>query len=165
MRPLEISELQGQGGEKMDIQNINALTESAKTSRQNTTQTQVKEFQDYLDAFSEKSIAEDTSPARTCGNIKDVQPIPFVNMTSPQKEMVEKVDSVLNLFETYARNLSNPAKSLKELEPALLNMKQAAERLSKENLRYADKALSQLVNNIQVAASIEHFKFQRGDYL
>jgi hypothetical protein len=151
----------------MDIQNINALTQSAKISRQNGTQTQVKEFQDYLDAFSEKSIADDTSHVKTCGNIKDVQPIPFVNMPSPQKEMVEKVDLVLDLFETYAQNLSNPSKSLKEIEPALLNMKQAAERLSKENLFHENKGsdLSQLVNNIQVTASVEYFKFQRGDYI
>jgi len=151
----------------MDIQNINAVTQSAKTSGQNIAQAQVKEFQDYLDAFSEKTIADDTSQIKQSGNIQDVQPIPFVNMTSPQKEMVEKVGSVLDLFETYALNLNNPNKTLKDIEPALLHMKQAADRLNSENILHKDKgsSLSQLVNNIQVTASVEYFKFQRGDYI
>jgi hypothetical protein len=156
----------GQGGENMDIQNINTINQSAKTSRQNSTQAQVKEFQDYLDAFSEKTIADDTSPVKPAGNIQNVQPIPFVNMTSPQKEIVEKVGSVLGLFETYAMNLRNPDKTLKDIEPALLRMKHAADRLNKETLLHEDRgSLSQLVNNLQVTASVEYFKFQRGDYI
>jgi hypothetical protein len=150
----------------MDIQNINTLTQSAKTSRQNSTQTQVKEFQDYLESFSEKSIS-DKSHVKPSGNIQEVQPIPFVNMTSPEKEFVEKVGSVLDLFENYALNLSNPNKTLKDIEPTLFNMKQAADRLNKENVlnEMKENSLSQLVNNIQVAASVEYFKFQRGDYI
>jgi len=156
-----------QGGEKMDIQNINALTQSAKISRQNAAQVQVKEFQEYLDAFSEKTTASEPSPKKPSGNIQKVQPIPFVNMASPQKEMVEKVGSVLDLFETYALNLKDPNKTLKDIEPALLNMKQAADSLYKEDFLHADKGnhLSQLVNNLQVTASVEYFKFQRGDYV
>jgi len=151
----------------MDIQNINILSQPAKTSRQNTTQAQVKEFQDYLNDFSEKAITDEKSHVKPSGNIQDVQPIPFVNMTSPQQEMVEKVGSVLDLFETYAMNLRNPNKTLKEIEPELLNMKQAAERLYTENVLHENKSsnLSQLVNNIQVAASVEYFKFHRGDYI
>jgi len=149
----------------MDIQNINTFNQSAKISRQNTTQAQVKDFQDYLDAFAEKTIADDRSPVKPSGNIQNVQPIPFVNITSPQKEMVEKVGSVLGLFETYAHNLRNPDKTLKDIEPALLNMKQAADKLYKDNLLHEDRGLSQLVNNIQVTASVEYFKFQRGDYI
>jgi hypothetical protein len=151
----------------MDIQNINALTQAAKTSRQNSAQAQVKEFQEYLDAFSEKTKTSETSQLKPSGNIQNVQPMPFVNMASPQKEMVEKMGSVLDLFETYALNLSDPNKTLKDIEPTLLNMKQAADSLYKENFLHSDKGnqLSQLVNNLQVTASVEYFKFQRGDYI
>ena len=159
-------EIQGQGGEKMDIQNINALAQSAKTSRQNSTQTQVKEFQDILESFSEKTISEKPL-VKPRESIQDVQPIQYVNMASSQDEIVEKVGSVLELFENYAQNLSNPNKTLKDIEPALLNMKQAADKLYKVNVFNEDRGdkLSQLVNNIQVTASVEYFKFQRGDYI
>jgi len=151
----------------MDIQNINSLGQSAKITRQESVQSQAKEFQDYLDSFSEKTVAAHSSHVKPSGNIQDVQPVPFVKMTSPQREIVEKVDSVLDLLDTYVLNLKNPNKTLKDIEPALLDMKQAADRLYKEHHLHEDKGshLTQLVNNLQVTASVEYIKFQRGDYI
>ncbi|ETR70668.1 MAG: hypothetical protein OMM_08651 [Candidatus Magnetoglobus multicellularis str. Araruama] len=151
----------------MDIQNINALSQSAKISRQNSTDSHSTEFQTYLDAFSEKPVHNDSNPVKPSGNIHEVQTVQFVNMVSPREAVAEKVGSVLDLFERYSQDLKNPNKTLKDIEPALLTMKHAADNLNKDKNVQGEKShsLTQLINNLQVAASVEYFKFQRGDYI
>jgi len=150
----------------MEIQNIDAINQSAKTTRQKQTDGPPKDFQACLDSFNNK-VQEKTTDIKQTGSLCNVQAIPFMNIASPQKDMAEKVSSVLDLFETYSRDLQNPNKTLKEIEPTLVNMKQAAERLYKENTlnNETGDTISQLINNLQVSASVEYFKFQRGDYL
>jgi hypothetical protein len=150
----------------MDIQNINSAVQSAKTTRQETTDSQSAGFQSYLDAFSEK-IQNEPSSIKPYPQVCNVQEVPFINIQSQNGEMFDKVHSVLNLFEDYSKDLQNPNKTLKEIEPALMNMKQAAEKLYKENALNAEanQSLSQMINNLQVTASVEYFKFQRGDYI
>jgi len=150
----------------MDIQNINALTQSAKSTRQKSTDDACpSQFQTYLDQFSGKSVQENAPKAQSPGNISNVQPIPFINITTPQQEMAEKVDSVLDLLDTYSQDLKNPNKTLKEIEPALLNMKQAAEKLYNEHQEGNSQELTQFISQLHMTASVEYFKFQRGDYI
>ncbi|MBF0450764.1 MAG: hypothetical protein HQK75_08695 [Candidatus Magnetomorum sp.] len=150
----------------MNIQNINAVSQPEKSTRQKSTDAHSTEFQSYLDAFSEK-IQDNPVNVKPSGNVCSVQTVPFIKMPEPHKEMVAKVNSVLDLFETYSNDLHDSNKTLKEIEPVLLNMKQATEKLYKENALNAEagNTLSQLINNLQVTASVEYFKFQRGDYL
>ncbi|KPA09044.1 hypothetical protein MHK_010734 [Candidatus Magnetomorum sp. HK-1] len=151
----------------MEIQNINTISQSAKTTRQKSTDENQTDFQSCLDACNNKIQDKSTADVQISGNVCNIQTIPFMNITSPQKEMAEKVSSVLDLFEVYSQDLQNPNKTLKEIEPTLLNMKQAAERLHKENTLSGEtgSSISQFINNLQVTASVEYFKFQRGDYL
>jgi len=150
----------------MDIQNINAISQPEKSARQKSTETSTVGFQSYLDAFSDK-LQRNSSAVEASPHMCNVQSVPFINMPPQQKEMVDKVSSVLDLFENYSNELQNSNKTLKEIEPTLLNMKQAAEKLYKENALNTEKSqtLSQLINNLQVTATVEYFKFQRGDYL
>ncbi|MBN1843512.1 MAG: hypothetical protein JW883_14680 [Deltaproteobacteria bacterium] len=80
---------------------------------------------------------------------------------------LQRASNLLDLMEEYAQALSNPRKTLRSIEPIVLRMQQALKGLDVQSLSYqrGNDELARLVNQISVTASVEAFKFQRGDYI
>lgn len=96
---------------------------------------------------------------------------PAVNMirfTSENtvSEMANKTDSLLGLLENYSRELENPEKSLRELEPMISEIRQNAEDLLAQAQESGpEPGIRRLAGQAAATANIEYIKFQRGDYI
>lgn len=81
---------------------------------------------------------------------------------------IEKnTDSLLTLLDQYAKELGDPGKSLKDIEPLVQGIKEGADVLeaSVQNATQADSALKSLAKESAVLANVEYMKFMRGDYV
>jgi hypothetical protein len=89
------------------------------------------------------------------------------NLLEGKANVLNQGDKILNLLEDYGRVLTDPAMTLKEIEPLV-------ERIEKEvslfevdaaEVGHDDKALDRLTRDLAVTAQVALFKFRRGDYL
>jgi hypothetical protein len=74
---------------------------------------------------------------------------------------------ILDLLEEYSQALNNPRMTLKGIEPIVTRIEQELKALdvqSGNNVAQNDE-LASIINEIAVTASVEAFKFQRGDYI
>jgi hypothetical protein len=74
---------------------------------------------------------------------------------------------ILDLLEEYSQALSNPDMTLKGIEPIVTRIGHKLKGLdvqSGDNV-VQDDELASIINEIAVTASVEAFKFQRGDYI
>ncbi len=100
-------------------------------------------------------------------------PLGEIDMTSFNKISVsptvvsEKTDILLSLIETYTAELSDPSKTLKELEPLIRKVRDSANELSEqaELLNPENSDLKRIAQQSAVTANVEYIKFNRGDYL
>jgi len=67
-------------------------------------------------------------------------------------------------MEKYAQALRDPKRTLKSIEPLVSQIGTEIQGLKVQG-REQDAGLSKLVNDIAVTATVEAFKFQRGDYV
>lgn len=84
-----------------------------------------------------------------------------------QTVYVDKTSRVIDLMDKYASSLSNPRKTLKDIEPELKRFIEEAQSLHEEyvNSGNADTELEQIMEDLLRAARLEGVRFQRGDYL
>ena len=82
-------------------------------------------------------------------------------------DLAEKADQALQSLDRYSEKLGDASVSLKNLEPALQQLKEDAGRLIEEaeNSPYSDSDLKRIAQEFAVTARTEYIKFQRGDYL
>ena len=81
---------------------------------------------------------------------------------------VEKnTDQLLTLLDQYSRDLSDPTKSLKDIEPLVKDLKMEADLLSEtvKNDDQSSPVLKTLAEQSAVLANVEYEKFIRGDYV
>jgi len=150
----------------MEIKTIQGIQETEIFSRQKLSGQAKGGFQQCLDQLSKKNMVQGTTPfASTL--LPEIQPIPYLSIETNQTVMMEKANKMLDLIDKYAQELGNPMKTLKEIEPTLSTLKNESEKLYKEYIAGSgdDKTLKEMLNSIQVAANVEYFKFQRGDYI
>ena len=83
-----------------------------------------------------------------------------------QADIFNRVEQLLDLLEDYRRHLSRPGTGLKTLDELVQkldgqrrSLAPAVDELSE------DDGLKTILNESLVAASVEIFKFNRGDYL
>jgi len=79
---------------------------------------------------------------------------------------IKKVESFLDLLETYTRALSDPANNLKDIDPLVTSLENEKEKLTAlgESLPEGD-GLKEIVNQAVIHSTVEILKFNRGDYL
>jgi hypothetical protein len=79
---------------------------------------------------------------------------------------IKKVESFLDLLETYTRALSDPEKNLKDINPLVMSLESEKEKLTAlgESLSEGD-GLKDIVNQAVIHSTVEILKFNRGDYL
>lgn len=81
--------------------------------------------------------------------------------------VLQRAYDILDLLEKYSGALSNPEMTLKGIEPIVTRIEQKLKGLdvqSGDNIAQNDE-LASIINEIAVTASVEAFKFQRGDYI
>lgn len=84
----------------------------------------------------------------------------------PQK-YAGKLETSLDLLESYAALLNNPEKTLKQASELLDQVLDQIQGLEKElkSANAPDSDISQILNQILTTASLEKIKLDRGDYL
>lgn len=82
-------------------------------------------------------------------------------------EILKRSERVLGLLEEYANGLNDTNKTLKDIEPLVVSIKEEAdsiERESQDKLQH-DKELERFIKELSVTANVAMFKFHRGDYI
>lgn len=93
-----------------------------------------------------------------------------VGMTSPvdnRIELIKQGDKLLNLLDNYARELADPNRKLKDIDPLVNRIQKEVSRIessTSDNI-YKDKELEKIIKDLAVTANVAAYKFHRGDYL
>jgi hypothetical protein len=96
-----------------------------------------------------------------------------INPTNPQTprditgDILKESDKILNLLDDYARELADPGKTLKDIEPLVESIKQEVGIIESEvsGKLHTDKHLEKLIKDLAVTSNVAMFKFHRGDYI
>ena len=89
------------------------------------------------------------------------------NLLEGKVNVLKQGDKILNLLDDYGRVLTDPAMTLKEIEPLVERIEEEVSLFEVEAAQggYDDKALDRLTEDLAVTAHVALFKFRRGDYL
>lgn len=81
--------------------------------------------------------------------------------------IVDRTSRAIDLLETYSEALSDPQKTLRDIEPELAAFVNETESLYDEYLEtgHDDPRLKRVMEDIVRTARLEGIRFQRGDYL
>ena len=96
-----------------------------------------------------------------------------INATTPQTpvdskaHVLEHSDKILTLLDNYARDLIDPAKTLKDIEPLVNSIENEVSLVEAEaaDKTHNDKDLARFIKDLAVTANVAAFKFHRGDYI
>lgn len=81
--------------------------------------------------------------------------------------LVDRTSRAIDLLETYSKALSDPQKTLRDIEPELTAFVNETESLYDEYLQtsHDDPQLKSVVEDLLRTAKLEGIRFRRGDYL
>ena len=87
--------------------------------------------------------------------------------TGGKADVLEHGNRILNLLDDYARDLGNPQKTLKHIEPLVQTIKKEASLIEDEASEKVqnDSELERFIKDLTVTANVAAFKFNRGDYV
>jgi hypothetical protein len=96
-----------------------------------------------------------------------------INGTAPSNPQEGKANvlkqggKILNLLDDYGRVLTDPAMTLKEIEPLVERLEEEVSlfEVAATEGGYDDQALDRITQDLAVTAHVALFKFRRGDYL
>ncbi len=111
---------------------------------------------------------KDTSETEKTGNrpLGEIHALPLNPVEDLSNDFQDMTNQLLDLLESYARDLGNPDKTLREIEPKAKALKKEAEELmEKAEKSPHDKALHKIATESAMTANIEYIKFNRGDYI
>lgn len=81
--------------------------------------------------------------------------------------LVDRTSRAIDLLETYSKALSDPQKTLRDIEPELTAFVNETESLYDEYLQtsHDDPQLKSVMEDLLRTAKLEDIRFRRGDYL
>lgn len=81
--------------------------------------------------------------------------------------VIEHGDKILNLLDDYARQLTDPGKTLKDIGPLVDRIENEVRLIETEAAAkvHDDKELETIIKDLSVTANVAVLKFQRGDYI
>jgi hypothetical protein len=87
--------------------------------------------------------------------------------TESKADVLERSDKILNLLDDYARGLTDPGKTLKDIEPLVEGIKKEVRLIEAGAVDslHNDKDLERFIKDLAVIANVAVFKFHRGDYI
>ena len=82
-------------------------------------------------------------------------------------DIIKNGDKILTLLEDYTRELADPAKTLKDMEPLVKIIEKEANLIQAKcaDIVHNDKALGKIIKDLAVTANVAVYKFHRGDYI
>ena len=82
-------------------------------------------------------------------------------------EVVENGEKILSLLDTYADALTDPSKTLKDIEPLVQSIEEKVGHIEKEAADQipVNDELNGIIKDLAVTANVALFKFHRGDYM
>ncbi len=149
------------------INDISGLQQSVPAHKPNRQQ-ESGDFQKVFHQALESHSTSDSSTVKSnaLGEIRlpVFHPVEEVNGT-----LVDQTNSLLTLLDNFAQALGDPSRSLKEIESMVTDLKKNADALSKrvgsQDGRQEGDALQQIAKESAMTASLEYYKFYRGDYI
>ena len=124
-------------------------------------------FKQSLEAAQAKKSAdaEPTQSLKPLGEIAAAT-LPQLQTLTPAG-VAQKTDKLLDLLDNYTREIGDPDKTLKDIEPLIDTIKKDASQLlaEAENALPADGELKRIAREAAVTANVEYLKFYRGDYI
>lgn len=99
--------------------------------------------------------------------LTEINPTNLQTPRGANVDILKQSDKVLDLLDDYARELADPAKTLRDIEPLVESIKQEVgiiESVGSDKF-HNDKDLERLIKDLAVTANVAMFKFHRGDYI
>ena len=99
--------------------------------------------------------------------INEINSLTMPTSMGGKADVIKQGDKILNLLDDYTRELTDPAKTLKDMGPLVKNIEKEVRVIEAE---YADeiqndKALERIIKDLAITASVAVYKFHRGDYI
>lgn len=121
----------------------------------------------FEQVLARSETSRETSPTQAASALGEIQSVGFRINDSHVDPLESGTDVLLNKLDTYAKALSDPGRTLKDIEPLLMDIKQEAEQLQ-EAIQSADQdqnSLKSVAEQSTLLAQVEYQKFIRGDYV
>jgi len=101
------------------------------------------------------------------------QKLTEIHSTTPQtsldckRDVLNQSDKILHLLDDYARELTDPAKTLKDIEPLVESIRKEVNSIEAEAAEkvYNDNELERIIKDLTITANVAISKFHRGDYV
>ncbi|MBU2621867.1 MAG: hypothetical protein KKD92_06075 [Proteobacteria bacterium] len=99
--------------------------------------------------------------------LSEVNSIASPTSADPKTDLLDHSDKVLDLLDDYAKELGNPLKTLKEIEPIVSRIEKEVDLIESKaaGIVHQDREFERFVRDLSVTAQVAVLKFQRGDYL
>ena len=84
-----------------------------------------------------------------------------------KEELLGHSSKILSLLDDYARELTDPTKTLRDIAPLVESIKEEVSLFEDETMNRAplDNELEGLIKDLVVTSNVAIFKFYRGDYI
>lgn len=146
---------------------ITHITEGINAPKQqNVKKTDTQGFKKALDAALEgKKPSESISEATN--SLGEIAPTTLHTIESSSDTIFDKTHFLLDKLDNYTKDLENPAKTLKDIEPLIASIQEEASKLLEKTNETGnkDEKLKDIVNQTAIKANTEFIKFNRGDYI
>ena len=122
-----------------------------------------------FDRLFNKLVGDTTTEPSGLGTttlISDIRPSQFDNPSTPDASgVVERVQQLLDIMETYQQKLIGGRTTLKEIEPLMNTMAGQGESLAEVSKKIENEdELKSIVNQSLTLVSVEMARFKNGDY-
>ena len=132
----------------MDIHQIDNLYQAKSLSSQ-----KINKDNRFKQIFNQKLTDIDATASRTSLDFK--------------RDAVNQSDRILHLLDDYARDLTDPSKTLKAIEPLVESIKKEVNTIEAEAAEKVDNdnELERIIKDLTITANVAISKFHRGDYV
>ena len=132
----------------MDINEIDNLYQTRSSPPD-----KIKKDNGFKQVFDQKVSEINATTARAFGDSK--------------ADVLGHSDRILDLLDAYARGLTDPGKTLKDIEPLVEGIKKEVGIIEAEAAEKVqnDKDLERFIKDLTVIANVAVLKFRRGDYI
>jgi len=120
---------------------------------------------------SDKAKLSSSTPVKKDKEFSEIfdQKMSEINATTPQTpidikaNILDHGDRILNLLDIYRRELTDPAKTLKDIEPLVAKIKKETSLIEAE--RAHNDEFGGLIKDVVMTSNVAVLKFYRGDYV
>jgi len=139
---------------------------SVQTQRKKKSESKGPGFDSVLKDAVEKNTPQKTK-MRGTQIVSQLNPIQMREFSiSENKIILDRMEDFIDMLEVYQKQLSDPAKSLRDMSSTVQQLKKGREVLMNDlDLVSEDKELKKILSDTLITASIEIEKFDKGIYI